>query len=738
MNKFKKTLLAVLLTGLCVSGEALAAYTYNPNDFTIEYGSKITYRANVPGSMKDVFSTWLNKLSGYPVSATDPAKLKDTSLSDNERQAIGNKFNTWINQSGVSIAAGDYDTPAVKTALMTKLDPNYKAPTPPTQQPTTGGNGGTIQNSAAPSSAPGTATTATPEQAAVDDAQNSALNNHKTAIDINSQSIGILNSNINTNATSIQSINNGVNANGNFIAGIHRDMSNDETAFKANQLDVAQTIHNVESRATEVAEGQKALTESILNHWQAEDEATQKADDAAKQAVIDNHRQDVQIHDLQKANRQQDADIATKAVKADVDASQAIQNKDITDLKSNPKTVAPVVDQKTIDSAVATAITNQPHLLQPLVNAAVSNTAVSDAGAPSMAPAVTNSAAPSMAPAVTNGAAPAAAPQPTVATQAQIDAGQDKAINDVTNVATTAQNTANTAQQQAKNNQLKNDSQDTLIDTNKASIATANTNLSNLQQAVNQVNTFAHTANDTATKAQTDATDAKNLATTASTDAKQAKTDAATALTTANGIDAKATKAGTDAAQAESDAQAAKLTADQANTTAGQNKTDIASNKSSINANKADVATNKKGITDNTQTISKLATTQQNFTSRIDQNQADILSESHARAEGDKATLKAANAYTDSKFANIDKRLSGVKKQANAGSASAPAAVGIPGLNNGQTWNVGAGVGQFGNAQAVAVGANYRVSESVAFKVGRTASPTTQDFGVFAGVSIGN
>ncbi|WP_407933095.1 YadA-like family protein, partial [Herbiconiux daphne] len=54
------------------------------------------------------------------------------------------------------------------------------------------------------------------------------------------------------------------------------------------------------------------------------------------------------------------------------------------------------------------------------------------------------------------------------------------------------------------------------------------------------------------------------------------------------------------------------------------------------------------------------------------------------------------------------------------------------------TWNVGAGVGQYADASAVAVGANYRVSEHVAFKVGVTATPTTQNYGAFAGVSIGN
>jgi hypothetical protein len=59
-------------------------------------------------------------------------------------------------------------------------------------------------------------------------------------------------------------------------------------------------------------------------------------------------------------------------------------------------------------------------------------------------------------------------------------------------------------------------------------------------------------------------------------------------------------------------------------------------------------------------------------------------------------------------------------------------------LNNSQSWNFGAGVGEFGNAQAVAVGGNYRVTENVALKIGGTASPTSQDFGLFAGVSVGN
>ncbi|MDK9585885.1 YadA C-terminal domain-containing protein [Lelliottia wanjuensis] len=116
---------------------------------------------------------------------------------------------------------------------------------------------------------------------------------------------------------------------------------------------------------------------------------------------------------------------------------------------------------------------------------------------------------------------------------------------------------------------------------------------------------------------------------------------------------------------------------------------------------------------------------------------AGLRGEAAARVADESFIQQESKRYTDQKFAQLKSQVDDNRKRADAGSSSALAAVGIPGLNNGQTWNVGAGAGSFGDAQAVAVGGNYRVSEHIAFKAGATASPTTQDYGAFVGVAFG-
>lgn len=208
-------------------------------------------------------------------------------------------------------------------------------------------------------------------------------------------------------------------------------------------------------------------------------------------------------------------------------------------------------------------------------------------------------------------------------------------------------------------------------------------------------------------------------------------------------------KQAVDAAQSRLNALKAK---DNATTTANTVQPPVTSQQVSSNTYGQDIQTLVKAsndtndrVTGNAQNITKNFNQIQRDSQRIDtnrqdidQNHADIITESHARYEGDRATLQQSESYTDQKVNGLKSEVQDNRKRADAGSASGLAAVGIPGLYGSQSWNFGAGVGSFGDAQAVAVGGNYKVSEHVAFKVGATASPTTQNYGAFAGVAIGN
>lgn len=295
------------------------------------------------------------------------------------------------------------------------------------------------------------------------------------------------------------------------------------------------------------------------------------------------------------------------------------------------------------------------------------------------------------------------APTTTTVSQAQVDAGQDKAINDVTTVATTAQKTAD---------QNKKDLSSTKADVakNTGNIATNKTDIATLKTTVATEKTDIATLKTNVADEQKELTahDKRLVKVEGNQSADHAQIATNQSLISKNGHDI------------------------------GQNKTDIASTKQSADiaekhANsaqlKADdaysIATaNTADITRNTSDIANLQQYAGNAQQAID--------------AGDAATLKQSKDYTDSKFKQLKNQVKEAEKRADAGSASALAAVGLPGLNNGQTWNIGAGVGQFGDASAVAVGGNYRVSENVSFKLGVTATPTTQNYGAFAGVSIGN
>lgn len=567
---------------------------------------------------------------------------------------------------------------------------------------TTPGSTHQTGNSPAPRITSGlTSTAGGSTQAEVDKAQNDAIVNHaQNLTDLWAQSDKNLN-NIVTMAGKVQNNADAISDEETRAKGVEQSQ---KTLIDTNTANITTNTANIATNTTDIAGANKAVAD--LSH-----EVKRQAD----------------LHDaldrIDAARRQQEAEQKAAAVKdvadtiAHINARFATLDNTVNNLNTAaPVTVTPVTGATVTHTATTTPTTNAPSWL---LKSTQGNLQTKGATLP--------------------------APQPTVVTQQQKDDSQDKAINDNATAAASAQQTATLANTKATQTATDMTTLTGRVTNNEGQISTLQSSVTTAQQQAQGAIQQAKQADTNAGQAKTDAATALTTAQTADQKATKAGQDAATALTTAQGVDQKATTAQTDAAAAKGDAAAAHTLADTAKQEADANTATLATHTTDIGNNKSAIATNKADIDGNRKQIVSLANTQQNYTTRIDhvqqgvdQNHADILSESHARYEGDKQTLKAANAYTDSKFANIDKRLSDVKKQANAGSASALAAVGIPALSGGQTWNIGAGVGQFGNAQAVAVGGSYRVTENVAFKVGGTASPTTQDFGVFAGVSIGN
>ncbi|HAV1531547.1 TPA: hypothetical protein JG872_000357 [Enterobacter hormaechei subsp. xiangfangensis] len=323
------------------------------------------------------------------------------------------------------------------------------------------------------------------------------------------------------------------------------------------------------------------------------------------------------------------------------------------------------------------------------------------------------------------------APQPTTATQSQIDAGQDKAINDVTTVATTAKTAADNAAKGVVRNSNLITTVKAEADKNQTNIAANTSKLTAVQTEADQnkadVATVVKTAADNSKKIFSNRTDID----TNTKGISQNKTDIAAVKTAEQkdrqDIDQNKADVQTNKQNIQANAKnTAKAQADATNaySVASDAKSDAYNAKFEADANQADIAALKPQVDANTQQLSTLQAYAGNAQQAID--------------KGDAETLAKSKDYTDSKFKQLKKQVQQAEKKANAGSASALAAVGIPGLSEGQTWNVGAGVGQYSDASAVAVGANYRVSEHVALKLGVTATPTTQDYGAFAGVSIGN
>lgn len=109
-------------------------------------------------------------------------------------------------------------------------------------------------------------------------------------------------------------------------------------------------------------------------------------------------------------------------------------------------------------------------------------------------------------------------------------------------------------------------------------------------------------------------------------------------------------------------------------------------------------------------------------------------------------SISIANEYTNNKFKNIfldndialknmDNKIDKADKRASAGIASVAAMANIPYVTN-HTFSLGVGVGNYRDANALATGAQYQITESAIIRV--SASWNTEDRGVVGGgVSYG-
>lgn len=92
--------------------------------------------------------------------------------------------------------------------------------------------------------------------------------------------------------------------------------------------------------------------------------------------------------------------------------------------------------------------------------------------------------------------------------------------------------------------------------------------------------------------------------------------------------------------------------------------------------------------------------------------------------------------HANKQFSDLSTRIDDNKKKADAGSASAMAAAGVPQVLYNQDFAVGAAIGGYESEQAIAVGFSARASDNVTIK-STVAADTQQGFGYNAGVAIG-
>lgn len=104
------------------------------------------------------------------------------------------------------------------------------------------------------------------------------------------------------------------------------------------------------------------------------------------------------------------------------------------------------------------------------------------------------------------------------------------------------------------------------------------------------------------------------------------------------------------------------------------------------------------------------------------QNAQDIVTERNDRIQGQRDTLKSANAYTDSKFGQLNDKVNKNREHASRGISSVAAMSNIPGLDHGADFTVGAGIGSYDGYQSIAVGANARINENTTTRFSVSAS----------------
>ncbi|WP_197057133.1 YadA C-terminal domain-containing protein [Leclercia adecarboxylata] len=163
------------------------------------------------------------------------------------------------------------------------------------------------------------------------------------------------------------------------------------------------------------------------------------------------------------------------------------------------------------------------------------------------------------------------------------------------------------------------------------------------------------------------------------------------------------------------------VSAQEANTHAAQNSARIDSDDQAIAANSARIDSADQNIAAN-----KAA-------AKVANDRASLNSAAIANHE---ERIEGLEQSTNSKFADLNKQVDDNRKRASAGIAGVAAMANIPQVIQGQTFSVGAGVGNTDGESALAVGMSARAGENVVVKTS-VSNDTQHNFVVGAGVSYG-
>ena len=161
------------------------------------------------------------------------------------------------------------------------------------------------------------------------------------------------------------------------------------------------------------------------------------------------------------------------------------------------------------------------------------------------------------------------------------------------------------------------------------------------------------------------------------------------------------------------------------------------------------IASNTQRITTSEGDIKQLYANGEYAHSRIDAANANIEANRSALAASNKRiadnTAQLANheqrlgnleQQTNRQFASLGQRIDKVQDKANAGTATALAAAGIPQVTGEQRFSLGAAVGGYESENALAVGFSSRVTQNVVVKAS-VATDTQHGVGYNVGASVG-